>query len=60
MGVFNITELSHGSGGFHELTGRIVDLHSRSPRDFLDALVALRLLLGQMTTMQWARRRALP
>ena len=41
MGVF--TELGHGPAEFHELAGRL-GLHSRSARDFLDALVALGLL----------------
>jgi len=41
IGVF--TELSRGPADFHELTGRL-GLHPRSARDFLDALVALRLL----------------
>ena len=41
MGVF--TELSHGPREFTELVARL-DLHPRSARDFLDALVALGFL----------------
>ena len=41
MGVF--TELAHGPESFDSLSGRL-GLHSRSARDFLDALVALGFL----------------
>jgi hypothetical protein len=41
LGVF--TELGHGSEDYEPLRGRL-GLHERSARDFLDALVALRLL----------------
>lgn len=41
MGLF--TELANGPQEFGELSGRL-GLHPRSARDFLDALVALRLL----------------
>jgi hypothetical protein len=41
LGVF--TELGHGSEDYEALRGRL-GLHERSARDFLDALVALRML----------------
>src|SRR5688572_19356512 len=44
MGVF--TELAHGPESFEALRGRL-GLHSRSARDFLDALVALGFLTRQ-------------
>lgn len=46
MGLF--TELSRGPEHFDSVSGRL-DLHPRSARDFLDALVALGFLMAIAT-----------